>query len=80
MHGCIKKVGVIGEDVIIKTVFSTYIFRNCTWNNAWIDVLKAYEKQFNITRLRWMLPEGETGQESIDNGLLFAAGSHKWAR
>lgn len=36
---------------------------------SWIDVLKAYAKQFNITKLEWVVPGGETGQESILNGL-----------
>lgn len=36
---------------------------------AWIDVLKAYAMQFNITKLRWVIPGGKTGQESICNGL-----------
>lgn len=37
---------------------------------AWKEVLWAYAKQFNITKLRWVVPGGETGQESIRNGLL----------
>lgn len=36
---------------------------------SWIDVLKAYAKQFNITKLKWVVPGGDTGQESIYNGL-----------
>lgn len=36
---------------------------------SWIDVLKAYAKQFNITKLRWVVSGGDTGQESIYNGL-----------
>ncbi len=36
---------------------------------SWIDVLKAYASQFNITKLRWVVPGGATGQESICNGL-----------
>ncbi len=36
---------------------------------AWIDVLKAYAKQFNITKLQWVTAGGETGQESIRLGL-----------
>lgn len=35
----------------------------------WIDVLKAYAAQFNITKLQLTVPGGETGQESIRNGL-----------
>ena len=36
---------------------------------AWMDVLRAYASQFNITKLRWVVAGGETGQESIFNGL-----------
>ena len=36
---------------------------------SWVDVLKAYAKQFNISKLRWVVPGGATGQESICNGL-----------
>lgn len=36
---------------------------------SWIDVVKAYAKQFNISKLRWVVPGGATGQESILNGL-----------
>ena len=36
---------------------------------SWSAVLWAYAKQFNITKLRWVVPGGETGQESIKNGL-----------
>ena len=36
---------------------------------SWMDVLWAYAKQFNITKLKWIVPGGETGQESIFHGL-----------
>ena len=36
---------------------------------AWTDVLKAYARQFNISKLRWVVAGGTTGQESIRNGL-----------
>ncbi|NBH32180.1 2-C-methyl-D-erythritol 4-phosphate cytidylyltransferase [Clostridiaceae bacterium] len=36
---------------------------------AWIDVLHAYAQQFNITKLEWIIPGGNTGQESIYMGL-----------
>lgn len=39
--------------------------------DAWTEVLKAYAAQFNITKLRWVIPGGKTGQESIYNGLQF---------
>lgn len=34
------------------------------------DVLWAYAKQFNITKLKWVVSGGETGQESIRNGVF----------
>lgn len=37
---------------------------------TWTDVLEAYARQFGITKLRWVVPGGATGQESIHNGLL----------
>lgn len=37
---------------------------------SWMDVLKAYAKQFNITKLRWVVAGGDSGQESIHNGLI----------
>lgn len=36
---------------------------------AWKEVLKAYAAQFNITKLKVVVEGGETGQESIFNGL-----------
>ncbi len=37
---------------------------------AWTTVLQAYASQFNITKLKWIVPGGATGQESIYNGLI----------
>lgn len=37
--------------------------------DAWSDVLWAYAKQFGITKLKWVVPGGATGQESIRKGL-----------
>lgn len=36
---------------------------------AWSDVLWAYARQFGITKLKWVVPGGATGQESIRKGL-----------
>ena len=36
---------------------------------SWTEVLWAYAKQFNISKLKWVIPGGETGQDSIRNGL-----------
>ena len=35
----------------------------------WIDFINVYAKQFGIDKLRWIVPGGATGQESIHNGL-----------
>lgn len=29
--------------------------------DSWIDVLWAYARQFNIDKLKWIVPGGETG-------------------
>lgn len=41
----------------------------CVTIDSWTDVLWAYAKQFNIDKLKWIVPGGATGQESIRNGL-----------
>lgn len=37
--------------------------------NGWHDILWAYAHQFNITKLKWVVNGGSTGQESIRNGV-----------
>ena len=37
--------------------------------DGWHDILRAYSKQFNITKLKWIVSGGNTGQESIRNGV-----------
>ncbi|WP_150269422.1 IspD/TarI family cytidylyltransferase [Paenibacillus tepidiphilus] len=36
---------------------------------GWEEILRAYSKQFNITKLKWIVKGGENGQQSIKNGL-----------
>jgi len=36
---------------------------------AWMDLVRAYAAQYQITKLKWIVPGGATGQESILNGL-----------
>jgi len=38
--------------------------------DGWHDILRAYAKQFNITKLKWVVSGGNTGQESIRNGVF----------
>lgn len=37
--------------------------------DGWHDVLRAYARQFGIDKLKWIVSGGETGQESIRNGV-----------
>lgn len=36
---------------------------------GWDNLVWAYAKQFNIDKLKWIVKGGETGQESIRNGI-----------
>lgn len=36
---------------------------------AWIDTIKAYAQEFDITKLKWIVVGGKTGQESINCGI-----------
>ena len=41
---------------------------------GWHDVVWAYAHQFNISKLKWVITGGETGQESIRNGVYHLDG------
>lgn len=45
--------------------------------DGWHDILRAYAKQFNITKLENIVSGGETGQDSIRNGLYDIATRYK---
>ena len=38
--------------------------------DGWHDILRAYAMQFGITKLKWIVSGGTTGQESIRNGVF----------
>ena len=38
--------------------------------DGWQQVLWAYAKQFNITKLKYVVPGGKNGQDSIRNGVM----------
>ena len=38
--------------------------------DGWHEVLWAYAHQFNISKLKWVISGGKTGQESIRNGVF----------
>ncbi|MGI6224563.1 MAG: IspD/TarI family cytidylyltransferase [Prevotella sp.] len=44
---------------------------------GWENVLDAYAKQFGITKLKWVVTGGNTGQESIRNGVFNLEGKIK---
>ena len=37
--------------------------------DGWHEILRAYAKQYNITKLEWVVSGGKSGQESIRNGI-----------
>lgn len=37
---------------------------------SWIEIADSYAKQYNITKLKAIVPGGATGQDSIHNGLV----------
>lgn len=37
--------------------------------DGWEQMVWAYSRQFNITKLKWIVPGGRSGQESIRNGV-----------
>lgn len=39
--------------------------------DGWHDIVWAYARQFNITKLKWIISGGETSQESIRNGVYY---------
>lgn len=39
--------------------------------DGWHDVLRAYAKQFGISKLKWIVSGGASGQESIRNGVFY---------
>jgi 2-C-methyl-D-erythritol 4-phosphate cytidylyltransferase len=43
--------------------------------DGWQEILWAYAKQFGISKLKWIAPGGNSGQESIRNG-VFALRTH----
>jgi 2-C-methyl-D-erythritol 4-phosphate cytidylyltransferase len=37
---------------------------------GWQEIVMAYARQFNISKIKWITDGGETGQESIRNGVF----------
>jgi len=38
--------------------------------DGWHEILRAYARQYNIDKLNWIVSGGETGHDSIHNGLV----------
>ncbi len=38
--------------------------------DGWQEMVRAYAKQFNISKLKWVIPGGKDGQASARNGIL----------
>lgn len=38
--------------------------------DGWQEILRAYAKQFDISKLKWIVTGGENGQASIYNGIM----------
>lgn len=45
--------------------------------DGWHDILWAYANQFGISKLKWVISGGDTGQESIRNGVYHLEGKAK---
>ncbi len=41
---------------------------------GWESFVQSYANQFNITKLRWIIPGGGSAQESIRNGVYAFGG------
>ena len=42
--------------------------------DGWIDAVDSFAKQYGITKLKWIVPGGDTCQESIRNGVYHLEG------
>ena len=42
--------------------------------DGWHDVVWAYARQYKLTKLKWIVSGGDTGQESIRNGVFYLEG------
>lgn len=80
MQNCVPKQFINVEDkpLIVYTMEKfqahpsiDYIAVVCL--DGWLEILKAYAKQYGITKLKWVVVGGKTGQESIHNGLTAVA-------
>ena len=45
--------------------------------DGWHDILKAYARQYNITKLKWVISGGNNGQDSIRNGVDESSNRYK---
>lgn len=45
--------------------------------DGWHDILKAYARQYNIDKLKWVISGGKNGQDSIRNGVYEASNRYE---
>lgn len=67
-----------GEPILIRTIMNFERHREIdaiavVCLESWIDQLKILMKKSNIQKVRWIVSGGETGQQSIYNGLRAVA-------
>lgn len=73
---------IYGKPVIIYTLEGFQKHPEIDWIEVvclegWEETLKDYARQYGITKLRWIVPGGSTGQESIRNGVYNLEGELK---
>ncbi len=81
MHQEIPKqfINVYGKPIIIYTLEAFQKHPNIdailvVCIDGWHEILRAYAEQFGITKLKWVVSGGATGQESIRNGIYALEG------
>lgn len=73
---------IYGKPVIIYTLEGFQKHPEIDWIEVvclegWEETLKDYARQYGITKLKWIVPGGSTGQESIRNGVYNLEGELK---
>lgn len=72
----IKAIPILSDNILLAylyigtVVLSIWLPIEVVCLDGWHDILRVYAKQFNITKLKWVVSGGDTGQESIRNGVF----------
>ena len=70
-------INVYDKPILLYTLESFEKHPQIDCIDGWHDVLRAYARQFNITKLKWIVSGGASGQESIRNGVYNLEGKVK---